>query len=25
MLVGFKDYFKALQRFVEKTDKIGRG
>ena len=25
MLVGFKDYFKALRRFVEKTDKIGGG
>ena len=23
MLIGFKDYFQALQRFIEKTDKIG--
>ena len=25
MLVGFKDYFKALQRFIERTDRIKAG
>jgi len=25
MLVGFKDYFKALQQFVERTDRIRQG
>jgi fermentation-respiration switch protein FrsA (DUF1100 family) len=25
MLVGFREYFKALQRFIERTDRIKEG